>query len=382
MEKKKLLIFHPYLAPYRIDLYNRLSKDFDTSVLLTGPKWEKKSLGFDLKEVNNNASFQFRYYDSGMYIGRQLLSLIYFKQIISTKPDVVMAHELGINTFAALLMKPFFHYKLFVTLDDSPEMVKCISLFRKLLQRIIVKYSDFILVVHPEVERILKDRYGENPRSNFIFFPIIQDDEILTGKLLKAEKLINDVTLKYTLLNYKIILFVGRLEPAKNPLLLLKIFNTLKRNDVKLVIVGSGSQESVLKKYVEDEKLDASVIFTGQLSGSSLYIWFRLADLFVLPSIHEPFGAVINEALVAGCYVIVSDRAGASSLVDNSNGKVFDYDNEKELFNLINQGLEEVSLSKNKGKRSNKMRVTFSEFYRKIKNLMLGKDRTQFSYMN
>ena len=56
--KRKILIFHPYLATYRIDIYNRLSRDYNIEVLLTGSRLELRTLGFNLDKVNQNAKFK------------------------------------------------------------------------------------------------------------------------------------------------------------------------------------------------------------------------------------------------------------------------------------------------------------------------------------
>lgn len=57
----------------------------------------------------------------------------------------------------------------------------------------------------------------------------------------------------------------------------------------------------------------------------ALYAWYLLGGLFVLASQFEPFGAVVNEALLAGIPVVCSDRAGARVLIqDGINGTVVD----------------------------------------------------------
>ena len=112
MQDKKLLIFHPYLATYRIDLYNALSKALKTQVLLTGGKKELAELGFDLQEVNHQAGFSHQYYSKGLYFGRHLISFIYYKVIKKFKPNIIMAHELGINTLFAIVFKSWFKYKI------------------------------------------------------------------------------------------------------------------------------------------------------------------------------------------------------------------------------------------------------------------------------
>ena len=72
--KKKLLIFHPYLAPYRIDLYNKLSETFQTRALLTASNLVKKKIGFNLDYVNKLATFDYSYTNNGFYLGNHLIS--------------------------------------------------------------------------------------------------------------------------------------------------------------------------------------------------------------------------------------------------------------------------------------------------------------------
>lgn len=124
MPRKKILIFHPYLAPYRIDFYNRLSQVFDLRVVLYSSRKERATLGFDLAELNKQAKFDYIYYEKGFYFGRHLLSTFYFTELISFTPDIVISHELGINTIASIFFKVRNNYKLFVTIDDSRQSLK------------------------------------------------------------------------------------------------------------------------------------------------------------------------------------------------------------------------------------------------------------------
>src|SRR6478735_3999622 len=104
MEKrKKILVFHSYLAPYRIDLYNTLAKDFEVHVLLTASDAEKETLGFNLNHVNEQAIFTYKYVNNGAYIGRHLISTVFYKAIRDIRPDFVIAHELGFNTLMSII---------------------------------------------------------------------------------------------------------------------------------------------------------------------------------------------------------------------------------------------------------------------------------------
>lgn len=359
---KKILIFHPYLAPYRLDLYNRLAERFLLKVILTGSAKERATLGFDLDYVNGNASFDFEYVDKGYYLGRHLISRVYGKVIRSFKPDIVIAHELGINTIVSILLKSIFEYKLFVTIDDSPEMIRSYGKVRGLLQKLVVKNSDVLLVVHPGVKDYLDEKFS-NSKCDFTYFPIIQDEAQLTKKMELAKLGVSSIKEKYGIGNKKIVLFVGRLEPVKCPEQLLQAFVNVADNESVLVFVGDGSLRGDLEAVVRNENLQQNVIFTGRLTGDELYAWYLIAHLFVLPSMFEPFGAVVNEALVAGCKVLVSDKVGANCLVNESNGVVFKAQDEGLLSNGLKELLDEVDIEVyDTEMRQNKMPISFNDF--------------------
>lgn len=62
-----------------------------------------------------------------------------------------------------------------------------------------------------------------------------------------------------------------------------------------------------------------------------------MAHFFVIPSLYEPFGAVVNEALVFGCPVLASKNIGAIDYINvGINGFIFDPENENEFINGLN----------------------------------------------
>lgn len=118
-----------------------------------------------------------------------------------------------------------------------------------------------------------------------------------------------------------VFLFVGRLVAVKNVKTIIKAFKKLNDKNSVLVIIGSGNEENNLHKEAENM---SNVIFTGRLEGDDLYKWYNVATAFILASYREPFGAVTNEALLAGNWVIISNKAGSQCLVKPGvNGDVF-----------------------------------------------------------
>ncbi|OWV20191.1 hypothetical protein B7990_03180 [Fibrobacter sp. UWB4] len=366
--KKKLLIFHPYLTTYRIDLYNRFVCDYEVRVVLTGHPNEISGLGFDVENVNNQAKFDYKYYNNGLFFGRQQITSVYFKVIKEFKPDIVLCHEYGFNTLAAIMLKSLYKYKLFLTCDDSYQMACSYGIKRKLLRNFVVKNADGILVVSSQTKNFLEKNYL-NPKCKFIYFPIIQDDALLSDKIINSKSIAKNYAEKYYLDGKKILLYVGRFALEKNISLLLESYSRIKTPDDILVLVGNGNQRGVITNLIENLELGKNVILTGSLYAENLYAWYYLCDVFVLPSKKEAFGAVVNEALVAGCFSVVSNSAGASCLInDGQNGYVFESENIVDLSDKLQMALKREK----KSVCASIMSRCFDSFYKDLLNAFEG----------
>ena len=121
-------------------------------------------------------------------------------------------------------------------------------------------------------------------------------------------------------------LFVGRLIGAKDVATLLEAHARLEASGSPLwtLIVGSGAEAESLHARAQDLRL-RQLVFAGARKPPDLPALWAAVDLFVLPSIHEPWGVVVNEAMAAGLPVVLSDRVGAGPdlLVDGETGRGF-----------------------------------------------------------
>ncbi|MEG2061871.1 MAG: glycosyltransferase family 4 protein [Alistipes sp.] len=124
-------------------------------------------------------------------------------------------------------------------------------------------------------------------------------------------------------------LYVGRLSPEKNLEFLIKVFNGLP--NYTLNIIGFGPLEQELKAIA-----GSNIVFHGAVDNKDLYKHYQANDVFTLPSISEPWGLVVEEALNNGLPVIVSDRVGCGEeIIDASNGLVFVYNDAHSLQRVI-----------------------------------------------
>lgn len=130
--------------------------------------------------------------------------------------------------------------------------------------------------------------------------------------------------------NGVVFLYAGKLEPVKNPGLLLDAFKSFSNSDTHLVWVGNGPLEKELK---ERSRGWGNIHFIDFQNQSQMPAIYHLADVFVLPSRSETWGLAINEAMACNRPVLVSSRCGAAiDLVqDGGNGYIFQSGNKSDL---------------------------------------------------
>ncbi len=119
-----------------------------------------------------------------------------------------------------------------------------------------------------------------------------------------------------------------------------------------LLIVGDGEERARLEEQVREEGLEG-VRFCGFRNQSELPRFFNLADVFVLPSEHEPWGLIVNEVMNAGCAVIVSDDAGCQPdlVTDGVEGCVFPVGDIRGLTNALQRVLRSPEIAREMGQR-------------------------------
>jgi glycosyltransferase involved in cell wall biosynthesis len=135
------------------------------------------------------------------------------------------------------------------------------------------------------------------------------------------------------------ILFASKLQPRKHADHLIQAFAALLRETSAtsgssavsfasrpcLVIVGEGEERQRLEAQAAALNLTDDIRFAGFRNQTELPAFFRLASVFVLPSRHEPWGLIVNEAMACGCPVIVSTDVGshANLIKDGVEGFVY-----------------------------------------------------------
>jgi glycosyltransferase involved in cell wall biosynthesis len=304
----RVLFTHNVVAPYRLPIFEALAEDFDVTVLFcTGDDPDRK-WNTDLDDY----SFNYRTLRS---VGFGPLRLNYS----------VLAHLLGGN------------FDAFILSDTSEALVANITILSYAKARNIPCLVWTEVISSTEGQEVYRettvsalktralDRFREFLYQNadaFVAYSSatasylnnrgIPDDTIFQGTQVIPQSALPE---PLTSINIKgrVVLYVGYLNHRKGVDTLVKAFQKMEHTDTTLVIVGTGPAEDQLQSLASS---DPNIRFTGYVTDNQKAAYFDAADVFVLPTRHDAWGLVVNEAMHYGVPVIVSEAAGAIEVVN------------------------------------------------------------------
>lgn len=144
----------------------------------------------------------------------------------------------------------------------------------------------------------------------------------------------------------KIVLFAGRITIQKGPEYFVQAAKKVLEYypNVLFVVSGSGDMQRQMMEEAAGLGVGDKIIFTGWLRGDDLNALYQAADLYVMPSVSEPFGIIPLESIVNGTPVIISKQTGVSEVL--SHALKVDFWDIDEMANKILGVLQNESLRK------------------------------------
>lgn len=363
MKKKRLLVLHPIIGPYRIDFFNALAEQYDLKCCLFMHKFP--TINYDFKKIESQLTFKPIYLDV-YHITKLGIPKGFFKIVEDFNPNYVMLSECSIRPLLVHIYKFLFRkkFKTITLIDDSYDMAVAGNQFSKvhaLAEKIMIPASDEIITVEPRVNDFFRQKYGKG-----ICFPIVSNEKRLKPLYDRALPLSRRYVTDYCLKGKKVLLFVGRLIDIKNIPNIIRAFVSANIQDSVLVIVGDGIEKDRLMSI---SKGYDSIIFTGMLEGEQLFAWYNVADVHILASRQEAFGAVTNEALIAGCYSVVSKKAGSQCLIrEGENGFTVNPDSIEDISCGIKKAFSIVENEEEIKSRPSRMLCSFDEYFGKLES--------------
>ena len=150
-----------------------------------------------------------------------------------------------------------------------------------------------------------------------------------------------------------IVLFSGKLTCVKDPATLIRAIGLASATRPMLLLAGDGILRPSLENLA-NEVAPGLVKFLGFCNQTELPAFYDLCDLFVLPSVFEPWGLVVNEAMNAGKPIVISNKVGAAyDLVrPEINGDVFTAGEAEDLYHKMLPWLQSPEKSRAAGTKS------------------------------
>jgi glycosyltransferase involved in cell wall biosynthesis len=171
-------------------------------------------------------------------------------------------------------------------------------------ERRVVERCDELIAVSHITARKVQAEYGGESEVIHNGFSTVEP----TGRDIKDELGIDG----------KMLFYVGRHTDQKGLSHLIYAMDKLRRDDVTLVMGGSGHLTDQLKKFAELLGVEDQIEWAGFVEEQYLGDYYASADLFVSPSLSEPFGITITEALSTGTRVVATECGVAELLTEDA----------------------------------------------------------------
>lgn len=212
--------------------------------------------------------------------------------------------------------------------QDFSRVVKNEKITTKLTNNLIKVFNkcDECWAVNSEVARIFYEDYGYKK------MPVVMNNATEMLPLKDSKKAINYINKKHNIKRGEIVfLFVGRINILKNILFIVDSLKAVKEKEPKLkfkmLYVGCGQDEELLKQHIIDLGLEKDVILCGKITDRyELACYYKRADLFLFPSFYDASSIVqIEAASQSTPTIFLKNTATSATVTDNVNGFLSDY---------------------------------------------------------
>jgi len=175
------------------------------------------------------------------------------------------------------------------------------------IERMGMHAADLIIAVSNFTKNKIIEHYGISPEKVFVVHNAVEFTSFPDKEEFKIKS------------QDKIVLFLGRITLQKGPDYFLDAAKKVleKEKNIKFIIAGSGDMEADIIEKTASLGIAKHVLFTGFLRGDDIDRAYKMADLYVMPSVSEPFGITPLEAMRNGTPVLISKQSGVSEVIKN-----------------------------------------------------------------
>ena len=266
------------------------------------------------KEIRRKSIYARKYEFSGKY-GRDLMEEVSRYALVAGAIaakydfDVIHAHD-WLTYYAGIAAqkvsgKPLVVHIHATEFDRTGEDVNTIVFD---IEKTGMTAADRVIAVSNLTRNIVITRHGINPDKVFTVHNAI--DPVEKPETINVKKAVKE----------KVVTFLGRITFQKGPEYFIEVAHKVLQKDrnVRFVMAGSGDMLNKMIRRVAYLKIADRFHFTGFLKGEAVDRMFALSDVFVMPSVSEPFGLVPLEAMRTNVPVIVSKQSGVAEILKHA----------------------------------------------------------------
>jgi glycosyltransferase involved in cell wall biosynthesis len=168
--------------------------------------------------------------------------------------------------------------------------------------------ADQVMTVSNKTKRAIMENYGIPAEKISVVYNAIDADDSTSNRFAEPH------------LGKRIVLFLGRITLQKGPDYFLEAASKVleKEPDVMFVMAGNGDMMYRMIERAGDLNMGHKVLFTGFLKGPAVDRMYDMADVYVMPSVSEPFGITPLEAMSHGVPVVISKQSGVSEVIKHA----------------------------------------------------------------
>jgi glycosyltransferase involved in cell wall biosynthesis len=331
-KRNKVLIVHNVIAPYRLPLFEMLYNDSRVDVEIFYCWTGTELFRWDI------APREYKYHYKVLPSVARGLNPTVVCEIAKRKPDVIIVNGYVYMTMQmAFLFGKAMKIPVILWTEGIKEPVSLLGLLTRPLRQLFVKGADAI-IVPGRVSRNYAISLGA-AKSKVFIAPNCIDNGFFIEHSIKNKTDKGSLKKKLGVNKDKVILYVGQLIERKGVDYLVRAYGRLKQehDELALIIIGSGPLRNQLKYTCETKGISNVYFIEARLKLVDLIKYYSIADVFVLPTLMDVWGFVINEAMACGLPIISTKdaQAGMEMIHEGENGFIVNEANEVELYSAM-----------------------------------------------
>ena len=247
------------------------------------------------------------------------------KQVIETKPDVLVSDGFMQWTYAPLVVRALKGIPHVMCYERTAHTERNANGLRKNYRKFVSRWIDAIDCNGSLTGEYVKSLLGWDD-SRLTYGHMVADVEGLRNQVKSISEEDSQRLRSQLGIRDMMLLYVGQLISRKGVSELLSAYANIaeKIPNMTLVMVGGGPLEDELKKRIREEKIP-NVVVTGRVDYDDVATYYRAADCFILPTTEDNWSLVVPEAMACGLPIATTVYNGCHpELVHPDNGWVFD----------------------------------------------------------